>query len=433
MGDTALKETVLKDQPKPNHKGLQALKLDPDMVDLLPRQAQHPARSIDTSFRRIQGRMLDTMGPLGKFWGKLEDIMTGWSKSACDVKKLMRLVEQSVLLLGQANVLTNHNRRLNILTRFLKESKTATQLLKQIEKPLMGNHEFLFGTSFYKALHKRAKGNSTVLGSNVSWGVSEDPSILDGAQGSQAVSNKRAVTISPFHQAPRSSRDGGGGGFINLTHQSPPQLINQSLIVTNTLTDVVVLRMEVIETNVLPSLKYLLLESRGFAPIRRAAKKIPQKLGKNHDRSHYPRNSEGIQNSVHSTTNTMASGTHPTVFSGRVHKPHTRGGGNADKVSNRRMQSFARPVCGSLISATQEERDFSPNVQFETSERICCLSTLQNGGGADAYVNDPDTRLDDDNRPQSCIFLRPCSRKTSQISPVSLERKLYQFKSLPFG
>ena len=135
----ALNETVLKDQPKPNHKGLQALKLDPDMVDLLPRQAQHPARSIDTSFRRIQGRMLDTMGPLGKLWGKLEDIMTGRSKAECDVKMLMRLVEQSVLLLCQANVLTNHNRRLNILMRFLKESKTASQLLKQNEKPLMGN------------------------------------------------------------------------------------------------------------------------------------------------------------------------------------------------------------------------------------------------------------------------------------------------------
>ena len=81
VGDTALKETVLKDQPKPNHKGLQALKLDPDMVDLLPRQAQHPARSIDTSFRRIQGRMLDTMGPLGKLWGKLEDRPGGLSLS----------------------------------------------------------------------------------------------------------------------------------------------------------------------------------------------------------------------------------------------------------------------------------------------------------------------------------------------------------------
>ena len=65
VGDTALKETVLKDQPKPNHKGLQALILDPDMVHLLPRQAQHPARSIGTSFRWIQGRMLDTMGSYG--------------------------------------------------------------------------------------------------------------------------------------------------------------------------------------------------------------------------------------------------------------------------------------------------------------------------------------------------------------------------------
>ena len=64
--------------------------------------------------------------------GELEYIMTGRSK------KWMRLVEQSVLLLSQANMLMNHNRRLNILTRFLKESKTETHLLKENGKPLMG-------------------------------------------------------------------------------------------------------------------------------------------------------------------------------------------------------------------------------------------------------------------------------------------------------
>ena len=67
-----MKETVLKDQPKPNRIGLHVLQLDPDMVDLdllLHRQAQHPARSVDTSLKWIQGRMLDTMGPLESYGG----------------------------------------------------------------------------------------------------------------------------------------------------------------------------------------------------------------------------------------------------------------------------------------------------------------------------------------------------------------------------
>ena len=93
-----------------------------------------------------------------------------------------------------------------------------------------------------------------MLRSNVSWGVSEDPSILDGARGSQALSIRPLVQVGT-----------GGGGY---KPHSPPQLINQSLIVTNPLTDVEVLSMEVIETNVLPSLKYLLLESpEGSLPL----------------------------------------------------------------------------------------------------------------------------------------------------------------------
>ena len=302
VGDTALTETVLKDQPKPNHKGLQALQLDPDRVDLLPGQAQHPARSIDTSLRRIQGRMLDTMGPLGKLWGKLEDIMTGRSKAECDVKKLMRLVEQSVLLLGQANVLTNHNRRPNILTRFLKDSKTATHLLKQNEKPLMGNREFLFGTSFYKALHKRVKGNKHSV--EIKRQLECRPGHFQSRRGSGKPSRfQQAGNYSkPFPPGPSFKSGRGGGGGVITTQEageptpaevaaavadpgmsictsgknlslprtsltvpspiphSPPQLTNPSLILTNPLTSVEVLSMEVIETNLLPSLKQLLLE-----------------------------------------------------------------------------------------------------------------------------------------------------------------------------
>jgi hypothetical protein len=63
VGQTALKDIVLKEKPKPSHRALQTPKLDFDMMDLLPRHAQYPGRSVDTSFKRIQGRLLYTMCP----------------------------------------------------------------------------------------------------------------------------------------------------------------------------------------------------------------------------------------------------------------------------------------------------------------------------------------------------------------------------------
>ena len=230
--------------------------------------------------------MLDTMAPLGKSWGKFEDIMTGRSKAECDVKMLMRL-----------------------------ESKTATQLLKQNEKPLMGNREFLFGMSFYRALQKRAKGNKHSV--EIKRQLGGKLRSYHSRRGSGKPSHFQQVGSynKPFPSGPSFKSGWGGGGVITTREagepttevaaavadpgtsiftsvknpslprtslivpfpkpHSPPQLINQSLIVANPLTDVEVLSMEVIETNVLPSLEHLLLESpEGSLPLGGRLQKI---------------------------------------------------------------------------------------------------------------------------------------------------------------
>jgi hypothetical protein len=80
-------------------------------------------------------------------------------KKTCDMDKLMTLVEQAIIVLGQTNVLINHNRRLNVLSRFLKDTKSAGEIIRQNEASLNKSKTDLFGPGFYKALHRRAQGH----------------------------------------------------------------------------------------------------------------------------------------------------------------------------------------------------------------------------------------------------------------------------------
>ena len=158
VGETALKKAITKKQPRPSHDSLTILKLDHDIVDLLPMPAKKPTSIVDSSFSRVQGKLLDGMGPLGKLWAKLEKVARKGTQK-CDVRKMLRLAEKSVLLIGQTNVLLNYNRRLNVLARFLRDPKAATNILQQNETSLKKNRIEIFGGGFYKALHKRAKGH----------------------------------------------------------------------------------------------------------------------------------------------------------------------------------------------------------------------------------------------------------------------------------
>ena len=122
MGESAIKESILKSCPKPSTDALKPLVSETDIIDLLPGPSQTPIKHADGSFKRIQVRLLDTMGPLGNLWSELEKAALH-GNGKCDANELLALAEKSVTLVGQTNVLINHNRSLNVLSRFIKDSK----------------------------------------------------------------------------------------------------------------------------------------------------------------------------------------------------------------------------------------------------------------------------------------------------------------------
>ena len=62
--------------------------------------AKKPTSIVDSSFSRVQGTLLDVMGPLGKLWAKLEKVARKGTQK-CDARKMLRLAKKSVLLIGQ--------------------------------------------------------------------------------------------------------------------------------------------------------------------------------------------------------------------------------------------------------------------------------------------------------------------------------------------
>jgi len=99
------------------------------------------------------------MAPLGRLWSSLEESAKS-GEGTCDLKEIMELVEQSVLLLGQASVAADHNIRLNMMSCFLRDPKKAGDILRKNTSLFLRDEvrTDLFGRPFYKALHKRAKG-----------------------------------------------------------------------------------------------------------------------------------------------------------------------------------------------------------------------------------------------------------------------------------
>ena len=95
--------------------------------------------------------------PLGLLWAKLEPAKLE-EEGELDIDELLELMEKSVLLLGQANVLVNCNRRMQFVTKFFFGNKRAHTIVKQNGELLVANRKYVFGEVFYSVFYKQAKG-----------------------------------------------------------------------------------------------------------------------------------------------------------------------------------------------------------------------------------------------------------------------------------
>ena len=128
-----IQSNILNWNPVPNNMAGPAT-LDNYLRGLLEEQNKLACINEDKKDFKLQQKIINVMGPLGKLWLVLQNaLLTNEEQVQVSMEDLNQLTEQSILLLGQVHNTVTHNRRINVLSNVMKESKVK-QLLKDKEK-----------------------------------------------------------------------------------------------------------------------------------------------------------------------------------------------------------------------------------------------------------------------------------------------------------
>lgn len=100
------------------------------------------------------------MGPLGKLWVQMDSAIQQ-KKKQVSVFEVLDLIEKAVCLLGQSSNTIAQQRRLGVMARFMRDVPRAKQILTENTDVLERKRGNLFGSTFYKSLHKKAKRSAS--------------------------------------------------------------------------------------------------------------------------------------------------------------------------------------------------------------------------------------------------------------------------------
>ena len=156
--DKTIQDSVLDSNSLPEVNCLNTPKVDDYLGEIFESLNKSYGKESDGTLSKTQARISNVMGPLGRLWLNLEEVRTGKSPEELDLFECLCLVEQSVTLLGQANVSLTYARRLAVLGRLTGDAKKkAKKLLSKHESCLTQSQRNLFGKKFYKALRTATK------------------------------------------------------------------------------------------------------------------------------------------------------------------------------------------------------------------------------------------------------------------------------------
>ena len=105
----------------------------------------------DATIEKLQLKILDVLGPLSRLWKGLEDIKNAPDDAVpVPAEDHIKLIEQTVLLLGQASNSILYSRRLQILKTLIKNPKKAKKknILKEKADLLQKGDQNFFGKKF---------------------------------------------------------------------------------------------------------------------------------------------------------------------------------------------------------------------------------------------------------------------------------------------
>ena len=141
-----VEENLLIQQPVPENVR-DVKKLDDFVKSVMGQSAQ--VLNQDATMKGFQQKILDLVGHLSRLWKGLEDIKNVPDNTVpVPVEDHIKLIEQRVLLLGQASNSILYSRRLQILKTLIKDPKKAKNILKEKVDTLQKGDQNVFGKRF---------------------------------------------------------------------------------------------------------------------------------------------------------------------------------------------------------------------------------------------------------------------------------------------
>ena len=141
--ENCVKDKVLEDSPIPDNAIFTPPNVDEFAEDLIcDRKAWRFMKLHDNSFKFIQKKVAQVMGPLYKVWSELDGVNHGKEASEMLIEEVLKLIEKTVLLVGQVNVARLYERKLNFMAKILKGLKLAKQTLSQNQQNLYSETSF---------------------------------------------------------------------------------------------------------------------------------------------------------------------------------------------------------------------------------------------------------------------------------------------------
>ena len=428
--DKAIQDSVLDSNPLPEVNCLNTPKVDDYLGELFQSLNKSYGKESDGTLSKTQARISNVMGPLGRLWLNLEEVRTGKSPEELDLFECLRLVEQSVTLLGQPNVSLTYARRLDILSRLTGDAKKAKKLLSKHESCLPQSQRNLFEKKFYKALRTATKIRKSTkeISTHLSGSSRPRPASFKGS-----VSTRKEVfrqdtrsTHQPFRGGPPSRGRGGGrsasfrargsnhkryfkGKFVRFrirkrSPESSTQSPDANQISGGTESGGAGQRPPCINGN-----GHGHHNSAQTPPVSSQAPTLPKQLGSTDSRSVYFGNGCGNSDPFYqfSTSESCSS----SDISQPVRTSCHRSGDIGDAPERGNSGGLSHEWGISKFSFPSQEERWGKQTcnQLERVEFLRNIPALQNGGSVFTETFDSDGGLDDKNRFERCLLF--CASK----------------------
>ena len=129
ISDQEIEESILENNPVPSNF-LSRQKLDDYLLEILSEVGEEDGIFPDRLLMKAQDNLTNTIGPLDRLWAHLDHLERD-NEGVIDLNKLLELVEQYLILVGQCHNRGSYFRRQRALTALLKHRRKVKSLLKE--------------------------------------------------------------------------------------------------------------------------------------------------------------------------------------------------------------------------------------------------------------------------------------------------------------